>query len=59
MSHVPEEPTRYVCENCQVVHAGTPDHVSGGDYEFDPPESCGACGETAFVEINSWIHHRT
>ncbi|ELZ20589.1 hypothetical protein C475_20038 [Halosimplex carlsbadense 2-9-1] len=57
MAHVAEEPKRYVCERCQVVHAGTPIHESGGDHSFEPPGSCGGCDSSSFVEFGDWVHH--
>lgn len=57
MSHTPETLVQYVCANCQVTHAGTPIHVSAGEHTFEPPESCGACGESEFVESANWIRH--
>lgn len=49
MSHTPERPRLYVCENCNVVHAGH--HSPEGQHHFEPPEECGACGSDGFVEI--------
>ena len=57
MAHVPERPTQYVCENCQVIHAGTPIHRSASEHSFEPPASCGGCGESSFVELADWVHH--
>jgi hypothetical protein len=57
MSHVPERPTRYVCAACQVVHAGTPHHISGAEHSFEPPETCGCCEESEFVELGDWTRH--
>jgi hypothetical protein len=57
MAHAPETPARYVCEHCQVIHAGTPVHEGGGEHSFTPPDVCGACGETAFVRFAEWVHH--
>lgn len=57
MAHVPETVKRYVCENCQVTHAGTPIHVSASDHSFEAPETCGACGAETFVALEDWIHH--
>jgi len=44
---------RYVCKNCHVTHAGTRVQVSPAEYE--PPESCGACGGSEFVWIEHWV----
>lgn len=57
MAHVPEDTTEYVCENCQITHAGTPIHLEAGKHTFEPPEICGGCGETVFIEMQDWIHH--
>lgn len=57
MAHAPQHPRHYVCENCQVIHAGTPVHQSGGEHTFEPPAACGACGESTFVSSEDWIHH--
>jgi len=57
MAHSPETPTRYVCERCQIVHAGAPIHESGGDHSFEPPTDCGGCGASSFVEFSDWVHH--
>ena len=47
----------YVCENCQVAHAGTPIHVDAAQHSFEAPDECGCCGETAFVDLTNWVHH--
>ena len=57
MAHSPEPVDRYVCENCQTIHAGTPIHVSASEHRFEPPETCGACGAESFVAIGGWVHH--
>jgi hypothetical protein len=57
MAHVPERVKQYVCTNCQVTHAGTPIHQSGGSHSFEQPESCGACGESDFVATADWVHY--
>jgi len=57
MAHVPESVTTYVCEHCQVTHAGTPIHHDSGEHSFEPPEACGACEATAFVQASDWVHH--
>lgn len=57
MAHVPEKPTQYVCENCQITHAGTPVHESAGEHSFRPPGACGGCGETEFVKLAEWVRH--
>jgi hypothetical protein len=57
MAHSPEKATQYVCENCQVTHAGTPIHEGPGEHSFEPPASCGGCGESTFVAVTDWVHH--
>ncbi len=57
MAHVPEDVTQYVCESCQVTHAGTPVHQAAGEHSFEPPESCGCCDASTFIEMQDWIHH--
>jgi hypothetical protein len=57
MAHSPEQPERYVCASCQITHAGTPVHRSGGDHDFEPPAACGGCGESEFVLLAEWVHH--
>lgn len=57
MAHVPESVTMYVCEACQVTHAGTPVHVGPNEHAFEPPEECGCCGESSFVDLGDWLHH--
>ncbi len=57
MAHSPEHVEEFVCENCQVTHAGTPVQDSSGERAFEPPVSCGACGETEFVPIGEWVRH--
>jgi len=57
MAHSPENVVEYVCANCQVTHAGTPMHRSGGDHRFEQPDACGACGGTEFVPTSDWIHY--
>ena len=59
MAHNPEEVEQFVCENCRVTHAGTPIHHSASEHSFEPPDSCGACGETMFVHMQEWIHHHS
>jgi hypothetical protein len=57
MAHSPESVTQYVCANCQVTHAGIPIHEGPGDHNFDPPEVCGACSESTFIDMQDWIRH--
>ncbi|WP_188876635.1 hypothetical protein [Halarchaeum grantii] len=58
MSHTPEEVARYVCDNCQLIHAGAPSRTPAGKRRFEPPAECGGCGADEFVGIENWIHHR-
>jgi hypothetical protein len=39
------------------MHAGTPIHISAGEHDFEPPESCGACDASEFVSASNWILH--
>ena len=57
MAHSPETVTQFVCENCQITHAGTPIHQSAGEHTFEAPATCGGCGETSFVKLSDWVHH--
>jgi hypothetical protein len=54
MSHQPEIPTRYVCENCQSVYVGTA-HRESGNYRYTPPDECAACESDVFVELAQWV----
>jgi len=53
MSHQPERPREYVCEGCQIVHAGIA-HGQPGDHHYEAPDECAACGGTDFVDINEY-----
>ncbi|WP_323676201.1 hypothetical protein [Halorubellus sp. PRR65] len=57
MAHVPESVELFVCESCQVTHAGTPIHVEAGQHTFEAPDACGSCGEADFVELSDWVHY--
>ena len=57
MAHQPQMPQRYVCTNCQVMHAGTPIHLNAGEHTWEAPATCGACGESEFVETQNWERH--
>ena len=57
MAYNREHVEEFVCEDCQVTHAGTPTQHSSGGHEFEPPASCGACGGTEFVPTEDWIHY--
>ena len=54
MAHVPEHTDLFVCTNCQVVSAGTAIHEDDGGHHFEEPPRCGACGESAFVEVSQY-----
>lgn len=58
MAHTPEHTDLFVCTNCQVVSAGTVVRDDEGDHHFEEPPRCGACGESAFVEMSMYPHHR-
>lgn len=56
MSHTPEWPELYVCEECRAVYAGI--HEEGDqEHEYHPPESCSACGNDTFIEIERIRSH--
>lgn len=57
MAHVPETVEQYVCASCQVVHAGTPVHESGGNHSWEPPSTCGSCSDDEFVALEEWARH--
>jgi hypothetical protein len=58
MAHAKEDTERFVCENCQITHAGTPIHnEETGNHSFEAPTRCGGCGESSFVSLTEWIHH--
>ncbi len=56
MAHTPEMPEKYVCAECQVVHAGTVSAQSDGGHRYDAPEECGCCGSTELIEQEMWPH---
>jgi hypothetical protein len=56
MAHSPEQPSKYVCAGCQVVHAGTVVEHTDSGHVYDPPAECGACGGTEFVREADWPH---
>ncbi|SDY49323.1 hypothetical protein [Halobellus clavatus] len=57
MAHSPEQPDLYVCTECQVAHAGTvAEYIESGGHSYEPPEACGACGASSFVESSGWPH---
>lgn len=53
MSHVPEKPQLYVCDDCYTVHAG----VHDGEHNFQPPQQCGACEGSTFYRIENYPKH--
>lgn len=57
MAHTPDYPERFVCMNCQVVHAGTAVHREDGGHNFVAPDACGACEASDFVELSSYVRH--
>jgi len=57
MAHVPEEAEQYVRENYQIIYTCTPIHESASEHSFEPPETCGGCGETESVELSNWVRH--
>jgi hypothetical protein len=59
MSHTPDLPEQYVCEQCQSIHAGTVTGVDDGTHHFEAPAECAACGSTTFVRFEQWVHHST
>ncbi|RYJ13000.1 hypothetical protein ELS19_02800 [Halogeometricum borinquense] len=55
MSHTPDLPEQYVCKGCQAIYAGTV--LKRGDtHHFEAPAECSACGSTAFVPLEQYIH---
>lgn len=50
MSHVPERPQLYVCDDCHVVYAGT--HEEG--HTFSSPERCSVCENDSFHRIQDY-----
>lgn len=57
MSHVPELPTQYVCEECNSIYAGIVSGGSRGNHTYTPPEECAACGSHEFIEITQYPVH--
>jgi hypothetical protein len=57
MAHSPEPPKQYVCNACQTVHAGTVvEHTVEGEYRYEAPEGCGACGGSEFTPLEDWAY---
>ncbi|WP_168191207.1 MULTISPECIES: hypothetical protein [Haloprofundus] len=56
MSHVPERPREFVCENCHLIYVGTTTGGEGTDRHYEPPTECAACGSTSFVELDAYPH---
>ncbi|GAD52559.1 hypothetical protein MBEHAL_1319 [Halarchaeum acidiphilum MH1-52-1] len=48
---------RYVCSDCQLIHAGIPQRTATGKRSFQPPEVCGGCGSEDLVATQNWVHH--
>ncbi|MFC6826465.1 hypothetical protein [Halopelagius fulvigenes] len=55
MAHSPDMPERFVCTNCHAIFAGTPEG-QGDSADFRAPDTCSACGETAFVSIERFVY---
>ncbi|WP_170178712.1 hypothetical protein [Halapricum salinum] len=53
MSHQPDRPREYVCEDCLSVHAAVV-HGQPGDRHYEAPDECAACGSDDFVDINEY-----
>ncbi|WP_224335190.1 hypothetical protein [Haloprofundus halobius] len=58
MSHVPERPHEFVCENCHLIYAGTVVRSDENEHHYESPTECAACGSTAFVELDAYPHTR-
>ncbi|WP_089877053.1 hypothetical protein [Halogeometricum limi] len=56
MSHSPDLPDRYVCERCHAVYAGTVVRDDDDTRHFEAPSECAACGSTAFVAFEQYVH---
>lgn len=56
MAHTPERPEKYICAECQVLHAGAIVSKNGGDHRYEAPERCGCCGATELVPQERWVH---
>nr|WP_252490643.1 hypothetical protein [Natronococcus sp. CG52] len=54
MAHAPEHPEKYVCTECQILHAGTVSAQADGDHRYDAPEKCGCCGSTELLPEEQW-----
>jgi hypothetical protein len=46
-------PQRFVCDNCQIVYAGTPERHETS-VEYHAPDACPVCSETAFVMLEQF-----
>ncbi|MFB6205182.1 MAG: hypothetical protein ABEJ05_01445 [Haloglomus sp.] len=57
MAHAPELPNKYVCAECQTIHAGTVVEHTDSGHTYEAPDECGACGATTFVAEADWPHH--
>ena len=56
MAHSPDLPERYVCIECQIIHAGTVTTQTEANHQYDAPDTCGGCGATEFVTLENWPH---
>ncbi|ELY60260.1 hypothetical protein C491_03160 [Natronococcus amylolyticus DSM 10524] len=56
MAHSPELPKRYVCVDCQTIHAGTVAERTDTGHRYEPPGACGCCDGTEFVSEADWPH---
>lgn len=56
MAHSPELPEKYVCVECQVVHAGTVSRSDDG-HHYEAPDQCGCCGGTELISQERWPSH--
>ncbi|MUV58705.1 hypothetical protein [Halogeometricum sp. CBA1124] len=55
MSHTPDLPEEYVCTGCHAIYAGTVSN-DGDTHHFEAPDECAACGSTAFVPLEQYVH---
>ncbi|AGB36438.1 hypothetical protein [Natronococcus occultus] len=56
MAHTPELPEKYVCVDCQTVHAGTVVERTDVSRRYEAPNACGCCGGVEFVVEVDWPH---
>ncbi|WP_224449343.1 hypothetical protein [Haloprofundus salilacus] len=55
MSHVPERPSEFVCQDCHLIYAGNV-VGSGENRRYDPPNHCAACHSENFVALSEYSH---